>query len=379
MTRITYIPNRVIDTNGISDGASIYVYETGGTTPVSLFSDSGLTVPLANPYVVAAGAAVPPLYTDHTGNIRVRVVASDGTVQQDDDPYERLASATDLASSDAAKGAALIDATRSDVTSPTIRTQRDKNERDQIPLLDFCSGVEAQDASPGFARAIAKVREYKADLLIPAGDYRLTDTATLSLDDVWQGRNIRGMGAGSKFIWDGGDDKPVLHLRGEASGGAGLGWDNQVTFRDFSIVADAFTGGTQNNVVAIQIGDTPEDATTGVCNVALLGLNIRQVTTGILGYYESDEVLISRLLLEQFTSYGIHNSFGGSNWWMDRHSDLARQQRHQRLRHSGFGDARRHPSRRGCYASGTKRPDHERVYRKPDPRCQRLRDYPLRR
>ena len=36
MARYTYIPNRVIDTNGISDGAFIYAWLTGTTTPITL-------------------------------------------------------------------------------------------------------------------------------------------------------------------------------------------------------------------------------------------------------------------------------------------------------------------------------------------------------
>ena len=57
--RITYIPNRVIDTNGISDGAVIDVFETGTTTRVSIYSDEALTTPISNPYTVPSGAAVP--------------------------------------------------------------------------------------------------------------------------------------------------------------------------------------------------------------------------------------------------------------------------------------------------------------------------------
>lgn len=107
MARITYIPNRVINANGVANGASIYVYRTGTTTSVSLYSDAGLTVPITNPYVVAAGAAVPFLYHGHNGNIRLRVVSSDGSVVSDDDPHARLLSDTDLSDSG---GAALVGA-----------------------------------------------------------------------------------------------------------------------------------------------------------------------------------------------------------------------------------------------------------------------------
>lgn len=85
--RIQYIPNRVIDTNGISDGAAIHIYQAGTTTPVSIYSDSGLSAPLTNPLLVPAGAEVPAMYHDFSGNVRLRVVASDGSVPMDEDPY----------------------------------------------------------------------------------------------------------------------------------------------------------------------------------------------------------------------------------------------------------------------------------------------------
>ena len=106
--RIPYIPNRVIDTNGISDGATIDVFETGTTTRVSIYSDEGLTTPLSNPHTVAAGAAVPEIYHGEAGDIRVRVTQDDGTVVSDDDPFAAPVTDVDLASTDSAKGAALI-------------------------------------------------------------------------------------------------------------------------------------------------------------------------------------------------------------------------------------------------------------------------------
>lgn len=103
MPRFTYIPNRVIDSNGIADGASVYVYLASTTTPVTIYADEALTTPLSNPVVVPAGSAVPPIYYDTDLSVRVRVVAVDGTVVSDDNPYLPLgqgdagADATELA------------------------------------------------------------------------------------------------------------------------------------------------------------------------------------------------------------------------------------------------------------------------------------------
>lgn len=87
MARIQYIPNRVIDTNGISDGARLYVYQSGTTTLVPLFSDSALTVSITNPIVAPAGAEVPVFYTSYSGSIRLRVVEDSGAISMDEDPY----------------------------------------------------------------------------------------------------------------------------------------------------------------------------------------------------------------------------------------------------------------------------------------------------
>lgn len=108
MTRIQYVPNRVIDTNGISDGANIFVYQAGTTTPVSIYSDEDLTTPVSNPYPVSAGAAVPVLYHGFAGNIRLRVVASDGSVPMDEDPYDISVMQVDLAGTGATQGANLV-------------------------------------------------------------------------------------------------------------------------------------------------------------------------------------------------------------------------------------------------------------------------------
>ena len=115
MSRIQYIPNRVLDTNGIADAAEVFVYQSGTDTKVDLFSDSGFTTPILNPVVVPAGAEIPIFYTSYMGDIRVRVVQSDGVIVQDDDPYSPPAGLVDvnairidLASTDTGKGAGLV-------------------------------------------------------------------------------------------------------------------------------------------------------------------------------------------------------------------------------------------------------------------------------
>jgi len=118
MARIQYIPNRVIDSNGISDGAEIFVYQSGTDTKVALFSDDGFTTSISNPVPVPAGAEVPVFYTSYSGFLRVKVVEASGVISMDDDPYSAPAGLidisalrADLASNTAPLGASMVGST----------------------------------------------------------------------------------------------------------------------------------------------------------------------------------------------------------------------------------------------------------------------------
>lgn len=110
-TLYQYVPNRVIGANGISDGASIYFYQSGTTTLITIYSDEDATFELANPVVVATGAAVPDVYWTFSGGVRVRVVEANGTVPSDIDPYVGPRTSLDYDTWTAAKTAADADPT----------------------------------------------------------------------------------------------------------------------------------------------------------------------------------------------------------------------------------------------------------------------------
>lgn len=87
-----FTPNRVIDQNGISDGASIYFYANGTTTLQTIYSDAARLTPMANPVVVPAGAAVPNIYLNPDLVYRARCVPSGGGDPIFDyDPYSGIA------------------------------------------------------------------------------------------------------------------------------------------------------------------------------------------------------------------------------------------------------------------------------------------------
>lgn len=86
--KLRFTPNRVIDSNGISDGSIAYFYAAGTTTLQTVYADADLTVPLANPYTIDAGAAFPTVFIDPTLSYRLLLRDSAGNVIEDVDPYD---------------------------------------------------------------------------------------------------------------------------------------------------------------------------------------------------------------------------------------------------------------------------------------------------
>lgn len=208
MTRITYIPNRVIDINGISDGANLYVYQAGTTTPVSIYSDEDLTTPVSNPYPVSAGAAVPPLFHGYSGLIRLRVVASDGSVPMDEDPYGP--NADGIISDDGAGGslwttvAGFIDYIRStngpgainllrNATGAVARSLADWFD-DDLSVMDFISLTErvkirlrtsTADMSAAFNAASVAAGAY-GSIKVPRGLYYCESVVDILDGQTWK-------------------------------------------------------------------------------------------------------------------------------------------------------------------------------------------------
>ena len=86
MTILTPLPFRAVDSSGeILPGARMQFYQAGTTTPVTVYADAGLGVPLTNPVIADAGGLFPPIYLNG-GNYRVELMTALGSAVQVVDP-----------------------------------------------------------------------------------------------------------------------------------------------------------------------------------------------------------------------------------------------------------------------------------------------------
>ena len=77
----------VFDTDGNPvSGAKLYFYQTGTTTPVSIYSDADLTTPLANPVVADSAGRHAPVYLDSAVTYRCKVTDTANNTIKDVDP-----------------------------------------------------------------------------------------------------------------------------------------------------------------------------------------------------------------------------------------------------------------------------------------------------
>lgn len=153
-------------------------------------------------------------------------------------------------------------------------------------------------------------------VFFPKGTYKITDTLDIIYNDVWQAVNLLGAGVASKIDWRGGNGKPMIHTRGPGTNGSGFYAKPYI--EKLQLYGNAFTGDPYTNVTGVQVGDTPQNVFSGVCNFTLRDCLIRHTTIGVSIFYESDECIIEGNYIERFTAYGVYNQQGGSGVWITK-------------------------------------------------------------
>lgn len=211
---------RLIDTNGIADGASIYFYTTGTLTPAPVYTTAALSVEHSSPIVVAAGAAVPDIYLDTNATYRRRIVYPDGSVD-DTDPYTAGAVlATELASTD---GAAMS-GFKQPLALAADRNVQTKLE-ETVSVFDFMSEAEIAAVKAGTSTddTTALLDALTSDataVFFPPGTYRLENASVPS------GKRLLGAGPG----------RTVFKIKAASTGAVfSLAARDGVEMRDFTI------------------------------------------------------------------------------------------------------------------------------------------------
>lgn len=178
--------------------------------------------------------------------------------------------------------------------------------RQTVSVMDFgATGDGVTDDTAAIQAAIDAV--VNGTVIFPAGVYKITDTLTIEYTDLWRSVNLQGNGNASQIKWAGSSNKSMIHMYGVS----GSGWYAKPVIEQLYLLGDI---GTYSDIIGIQIGNTPEDVYSGVCNVTIRNNTIRSVRDGIVGYWESDEMTISDNYIHQYTQYGIYNNHGGSGW-----------------------------------------------------------------
>ncbi len=312
------------DAGLLAAGYRLYTYAAGTTTHKVAYTDAAGTTSqtyvsdgigglyialdargeLPAPLFLASGAYDIALKTTAGASVWTRYAMGG------DAPADALRA--DLASTATGKGDALI-GVKSVLAGSVARTQHDKNA-EFVSVLDFGANTTpgTTDMTSAIQAAIDAVGEL-GTVYFPPGTYKITDTLDIIYTATWRAVNLLGSGVASKLVWDGGNNKPMIWVRGS---GSGFGWYSKGFIEKLYLYGESFTGDTYSGVTGIRVGvgNTVGDAPTGACNFTVRDNIISHCAIGVMGFYESDEFTVENNYIERFTQYGVYNDFGGSGW-----------------------------------------------------------------
>lgn len=175
-------------------GGKLYVYESGTTTPIALFSDEGLTTPAANPLVADAAGVFPIAFMDET-TCKTILTDADDQVVYTRDPVITIGFASNVPAS-----AVSFDGTASGLASENVQDAIDE-------ISDLMGGYqEWESTSDGvLAKATSTNAGAAAGPLIEL--YR--NSASPANSDVLGGTRHTGMNASAvKTIFS--EDQTVI-------------------------------------------------------------------------------------------------------------------------------------------------------------------------
>lgn len=134
-------------------GAKYYFYATGTSTLQSVYTDSALTTPHANPVVADGTGTFAPIWLDPTKTYRAKLTTAAGVLLEDVDPVDTKASSASLAFLQAGTGA-------------VARYAQDKM-RDVVSVMDF--GAKGDGATDDTSAIQAALNSAAKQVVFPAG------------------------------------------------------------------------------------------------------------------------------------------------------------------------------------------------------------------
>lgn len=161
-------------------------------------------------------------------------------------------------------------------------------------------GDGVTDDTAAIQAALNYAVSISGELKFPAGTYKITDTLLATYTQSLQGLMLSGNGMGSKLVWYGAANKPMIKVVSSA----GLGWYAQTTIKNLRLTSSLALG---NGVIGMMIGDPSGVQATGVGNVTIDDNCIDAVDYGIQTFYESDEIYINRNHIRNYKMIGIDN------------------------------------------------------------------------
>lgn len=208
-------------------GAKYYFYATGTSTLQSVYTDSALTTPHANPVVADGTGTFAPIWMDPTKTYRAKLTTAAGVLLEDVDPVDTKApSASNVTFLQSGTGA-------------VTRYVQDKL-RDTVSVKDFGAkgdGVTDDTAAIVAANAAATGRI----VLFPAGTYKFTGSITPG-----------STSSGQKAIWIGEGWQTKLQAADSTSK---ILITNACSIKDMGVWGSVATPGAYVGT-GIQIGNT---------------------------------------------------------------------------------------------------------------------------
>lgn len=189
---------RIIDSNGIADGATLTFYDTGTLVKRAVYTTSALSVEHPNPLTVAAGAALPNIYLNEQYTYRCVVRNAAGSTIDDIDPYLGLSSLGVLYTD---PGTGAVGRTESTKLTELGRSVLDfASAAAKASIAAFDGAVSAQSA---FDKASDAIHQSTGSLLLPCGKYPVTQILVPydnSTDTRGEPFHLIGAGTGEPFV-----------------------------------------------------------------------------------------------------------------------------------------------------------------------------------